>query len=188
MRLRFAVERLRDVWQEVDRIGRQHWSETEGYHAGQAYNPDLKRYFSVDDNGWFFVVTARPLKTCLMTAPMVGYAGIYCMPSMHSQAMIASEDFFFLENSYRQGWNAIRFLKFVEAECLRRGAVEISWTDKKGKGKLLEFLGYAKVATQWSKQSSPNPQVEVKGGADSTHAKANAVEAVDVYTESASTT
>lgn len=146
MTLRFSVEPFRSVWQDVDRIGRQHWAETEGYHSGQVYNPDWNRYFSMDEGGWFFVGMARDDE-----GEMVGYVGVYTMPSMHSQAMIAMEDFFFLEEAHRKGWNAIRFLRFIENECRRRGCVEIGFTDKRGKGAILERTGYRKVASQFCK-------------------------------------
>lgn len=170
MSLVFAVERFRAVWEDVDRIGRQHWGETEAYHAGQEYNPDWKRYFSMDDNGWFFVATARD-----QDGRMVGYCGCYCMPSMHSQAMIGMEDFFFLEEGHRKGWNAMRFLRFVEGECRRRGCVELGFTDKRGKGRILEKSGYSLVASHYCKNL----------GADSPTAKDSAVEAQNLRPESA---
>lgn len=175
MTLRFAVEPLAACWKEVNTLARAHWLETEEYRHGQQYNPDWKRYFSNDAAGWYFMCTARPWDSCVVQTQMVGYAGMYVMPSMHTQKMVASEDTFFLIEDYRKGWNAIKFIRFIEAQCKKRGAVEIGWTDKKGKGALLEHLGYKVVASQWSK--------EVKDGADSTHAKLNAVEAVDVRSE-----
>ena len=161
MALTFSVEPFRKIWSDIDRIGRQHWVETEWYHSGQHYNPDWDRYFAVDDAGWFFVATAR------YGGRVVGYVGCYCMPSMHSQSMIAMEDFFFLEEAHRKGWNAIRFLRFVENECRIRGCVEIGFTDKKGKGLILERTGYKVVAKQYCKSI----------GADSPTAKRTAVEA-----------
>lgn len=175
MTLRFAVERFRDVWEDVDRIGRQHWTETEAYHDGQAYNPDWNRYFSMDDAGWFFVGTARD-----DAGRMVGYVGVYCMPSMHSQAMIAMEDFFFLEEGHRRGWNAVRFLRFMEQECRKRGAVEIGFTDKRGKGQILERTGYRMVASHYSK--SLLPLGRRTNGADSTTDERTAVEAENLRT------
>lgn len=172
MSLRFAVEPLSSCYPEVDALGRAHWKETEGYRHGQLYNPDWKRYFSNDAAGWYFMCTARPWNSCVVQTPMVGYAGMYVMPSMHTQQPVASEDTFFLLEDYRKGWNAIKFIRFIEAQCRKRGAIEIGWSDKKGKGRLLEYLGYEVVASQYSKQ--------FLGGADSTHAKLNAVEAVDV--------
>ena len=175
MSLRFAVEPFATCWAEVDALARQHWTETEESRHGK-YNPDWKRYFAGDEAGWHFMCTARPNDPCSMNHRMVGYGGMWAMPSMHTQKMIANEDTFFLLPAYRKGWNAIRFLKFIESECQRRGVVEINWTDIKGNGALLEHMGYSVVAEQWSKK------VEVKGGADSTHAKP-AVEAVNVQPE-----
>lgn len=176
MSLRFAVEPLARCWQEVDTLARAHWLETEGYRHGQEYAPDWKRYLSSDATGWYFMCTARPWDSCVMQTPMVGYGGMWAMPSMHTQKMTASEDTFFLLEGYRRGWNAIRFLKFIEEQCLRRGAVSIDWTDKKGKGALLKRLGYSVVATQWSKQVS-------KSGADSTLTATRSEELSDVHTK-----
>jgi len=174
MSLRFAVEPLATCWQEVDALARAHWLETEEYRHGQEYSPDWKRYLSSDAAGWYFMCIARPWDTCSMGGEMVGYGGMWAMPSMHTQKMIANEDTFFLLPDYRKGWNAIRFLKFIEGQCLKRGAVEIGWTDKKGKGALLRRLGYSVVASQWSKQ--------VNSGADSTLTAASSEEMSDVYT------
>lgn len=183
MSLRFAVEPLMRCRLEVDALARQHWMETEEYRHGQEYNPDWVRYLSSDAAGWYFMCTARPDDPCRMQAPMVGYGGMWAMPSMHTQKMIASEDTFFLLPEYRQGWNAIQFLKFIEAECLKRGAVEIGWTDKKGKGALLRRLGYSVVASQWSKQLGRFVP-DVKSGADSTFSATSGKEsATNVYPE-----
>lgn len=180
MSLRFAVEPMTLCWREVDVLAQQHWLETEEYRHGQRYNPDWKRYFSGAQGGWYFMCTARPWDSCEVKTPMVGYAGMWAMPSMHTQQTIASEDTFFLLPEYRKGWNAIRFLKFIESECLRRGAVEISWTDKKGKGALLKRLGYSVVATQWSRQ--------VNSGADSTFSATSGKEsAPNVHTQQSAT-
>jgi hypothetical protein len=176
--LRFAVEPLATCWQEVDTLARAHWLETEEYRHGQQYSPDWKRYLSSDAAGWYFMCTARPWDTCTMGGEMVGYAGMWAMPSMHTQKMIANEDTFFLLEGYRKGWNAIRFLKFIEGQCWKRGAVEIGWTDKKGKGVLLERLGYKVVASQWSKQVS-------KSGADSTLTATSSEELSNVSAERA---
>lgn len=180
MSLRFAVEPLADCWPEVDALGRKHWMETEEYRHGQEYNPDWKRYFSCDAAGWYFMCTARPLDSSVLRTPMVGYGGMWAMPSLHTQKMMVSEDAFFLLPAYRQGWNAIRFLKFIEKQCLGRGAVEINWTDKKGKGALLKRLGYSVVASQWSKQ------VVAKSGADSTLTATSSEESSDVRSKKSS--
>lgn len=166
MSLMFAVEPLAECWKDVDRLGREHWGETEEYRHGQQYNPDWQRYFSSDAAGWYFMCTARA------EGYMVGYGGMWTMPSMHTQRLVAMEDTFFILPAYRKGWNAIRFLKFIEAECRKRGAIEVGWTDKKGKGALLDRLGYERVGYQYSKQFL---------GADSTTTKP-VVESVDVRT------
>jgi hypothetical protein len=90
---------------------------------------------------------------------------MYLCPSMHTQQLIATEDTFFLLPESRKGRNAIRLLDFVEAECKRRGAVEICMTAKLGNhaGRILELRGYSVVSRQYSKSflsraDSPRPQ------------------------------
>jgi len=84
---------------------------------------------------------------------MVGYAGMYLTPSMHTQQTIATEDIFFLLPEYRKGRNALAFLKFVEAECKARGAVEICLLAEltNGVGKILEYMGYEMTSKQYTK-------------------------------------
>lgn len=143
----FAVEPLKDCWQEAMTLAEEHWQETESYRHGQKFLPMFERYAPYDDSGWFFVATGRD------DGHLVGYAGMYVTPSMHTQQIIATEDTWFLLPEYRKGRNAIEFCKFVEAECRARGAVEICMTAKlgNGAGRILEYLGYDMVSKQYSK-------------------------------------
>ena len=144
----FAVEPLKGCWAECMALAQAHWQETEGYRHGQQFKPEFDRYEKYDACGWFFVATARH------DGVMVGYAGMYITPSMHTQEIIATEDTWFLLPEYRKGRNAIEFCKFVEAECRKRGAVEICMTAKlgNGAGRILEYLGYDMVSKQYSKK------------------------------------
>lgn len=183
MSLSFALEPLEKCWSEVMFLAKQHWHETEEYRHGEKFNPNYLLYRQYESAGLFFLATARA------NGAMVGYAGMYVTPSMHTQRMIATEDTWFLLPEYRKGWNAVRFYKFVENECLRRRAIGCGMTVKNtnGASKVLEFLGYKEVSRQYYKhlidmpvKQSNNPS---KGRADSALAR-NSKESSDVRTKS----
>lgn len=145
----FAIEPLKDVWDDFVHLGKQHWEETEGYHRGQHCNPSFSRYNQYAAHGGFLMFTARD------AGRMVGYLGVYIMYSMHSQEIIATEDAWYLLPEYRRGRNAVNFLRFAEVECAARGAIELTATIKRSKtnvGRLLEHLGYENVGLTYSKQ------------------------------------
>lgn len=146
--MKFAVEPLAQCWDEMIALAALHWKETEGYRHGQPFAPKLERYKQYDDMGWYFEGTARD-----DDGKLVGYCGMYIVPSMHSQCQIAVEDSLFIVPEHRKGRNAIRFIKFLEDECRRRGVVEISITAKnEGVGKILQYLDFSLTAWQYSKQ------------------------------------
>lgn len=167
----FAVEPLAQCWDEMVALAAHHWQETEGYRHGQPFAPSYERYAEYDRAGWYFEATAR------VEGRMVGYCGIYVVPSMHSQQMIATEDAMFIVPEYRRGRNALRFIQFLEQECQRRGVVEVNITSKtEAVKRLLEHLDFPVVAHHHSKQLPSTVR------ADSPHSKQVSVETVDVRT------
>lgn len=127
-------------------LAKMQWQETEAYRHSQPFNPSYERYRQYEQIGCYFEATVRDV------AKMVGFSGIYLCPSMHSQCLIATEDSLFLHPDYRKGWTAARFIKFLENECRKRGAVEVSITSKRnGVGKLLERLDFELVGYHYSK-------------------------------------
>lgn len=125
-----------------------HWNETmQWQHGKQKWNPSFERYNSYIKAGWFIMITARD------NGKMVGYCGAYILPSMHTQEMIATEDFVFLLPEYRKGRNGVKLYKFCEDEVRRRGAKEISLTVKPETGakRLIEFMDYKLVNLQYCK-------------------------------------
>lgn len=147
----FAIEKLKDCWDEIMVLAKEHWFETEEYRHGQPFNPLFERYDAYDRAGWLFQFTARD------EGKLVGYATMYLVPSMHSQVQLATEDTWFLIPEYRKGRNAIRFYKYVEQEMVARGAKEVVMTAKMTNkaGKILEYLDFKPVAMQYSKQFGP---------------------------------
>lgn len=147
MNLIFAIEPLTKCWNELMELHAAHWKETEGYRHNQPFAPSFDRYNQYDKAGWFLMFTARD------GGKLVGNAGMYITPSMHTQQIIATEDTWFLLPEYRKGRNAVDFYKFVEEECRQRGVVEICMTTKKTNSaqRILEYLGYELVSYQYSK-------------------------------------
>lgn len=161
MSLTFAIEPLKVCWNEIVVLAAEHWKETEGYRHNQPFSPSFERYNQYDQAGWYAQFTARD------SGRMVGYCGMYFVPSMHTQQLLATEDTLFLLPEYRVGRNAIEFHNFIEVECRRRNSVEIGMTAKNEKvARLLDYLGYTRIGTQHSKHlgsadsAQPQPVVE----------------------------
>lgn len=173
MSLTFAIEPLRICWNEWIALAAEHWKETEGYRHGQPMSPSFDRYNQYDEAGWFSMFTARD------EGRMVGYCGMYFVPSMHTQQLLATEDSLFLIPEYRKGRNAINFHKFIEDECRQRNVVEIGMTAKdEAVARLLDYLGYTRIGTQHSKH--------LNSSADSAKPQLVVVENSNVFTQSSS--
>ena len=150
--MRFAIEPLSICWDEMVALAEGHWQETEAHHHSQGFNPKRERYEQYEQSGWFFEFVVRD------AGRMVGFSGMYLVPSMHSQAWIATEDTWYLVPEYRgKGRTIIRFYDFIEAELARRGAVEINMSVPilGPAGRLLEHLDYQPVKVHYSKQLQP---------------------------------
>ena len=146
--LKFQIEPLPQAWNEMVTLAGQHWHETEGFRSGQPFNPVYARFESYWKIGCFHQFTVRNEE-----GRMIGYAGMYLTPSMHSQSLIASEDTWFLLPEYRKGRTALNLVKFVESEMTKLGAVGIGMSAKisNGAGRILEYFDYLPVSTQYFK-------------------------------------
>jgi len=141
------IEPLRQCWDEVIENARKHWNETEQFQRGEDFNPDQNRYFQYEDMGIYLQFTMRDQDK------LVGHCGMYIMPSMHTQNLIATEDTWFLLPEYRKGRNAIKLYNFVEMVMKGKGVTEINMTAKTANnaGRIMEYLGYTLTAYQYSK-------------------------------------
>lgn len=152
--INFAREPLAACWHEIydqpDGLAYQHWCETQQYRHDQPYNPLFERYDQYARAGWFLQFTVRD------NGKLVGYSGVYMVPSMHSQMLICVEDTWFLLPEYRKGWNAARFYKWIEEYCTALGAVEATLTIPNTKderlGHMLQRLDYRPISVQYSKR------------------------------------
>ena len=148
----FAIERLEDCWDEMVALAERHWNEVQNVRLKEeGFNPKYERYKQQEDWGSFLQFTARK------DGVMVGYAGLYIVQSMHSQRLICTEDAWYLVPEERKGFAAIRFFKFMENECRKRGVWSVTLTvpDSSGAGKIHKFLGYETVGTISYKRLAP---------------------------------
>lgn len=143
----FSIEKIADIWDELQTNYEKHWHETEEYRHGQELNMDKTRYLQYEDMGLYFMFTARD------NGKLAGNLGIYVMPSMHTQKLVASEDTLFMLPEYRANGNAYKFCKYVEKDMEKRKVVEIVMTVKtvNKAWKFSERLGFKRIAYQYSK-------------------------------------
>jgi hypothetical protein len=150
MSLEFKIEPLEPIWEEIVRIASQQWEESDYNIHGIPINLDKARYLKFNELGLFLMFTARD------GGVLVGYAGMYLMPSMHTQTPTVTEDTLFLLPDYRKGRNAIRFYQFIEQEYTRivgfaypdATLFELSFTTKlsNGAGRILKYLDFRETA------------------------------------------
>ncbi len=150
MSLVFAIEPLEPIWEQIERIASQQWEESDYNLHGLPLKLDQARYFHFNELGLFLMFTARD------AGALVGYAGMYLMPSMHTQTPLVTEDTLFLLPDYRKGRNAIRFYQYIEQEYIRivgfaypdATVMELSFTTKltNGAGRILKYLDFQETA------------------------------------------
>jgi len=151
--LEFAREPLEKCWGYIydapDGLAYCHWMETQQHRHKQGYAPSFKRYQDYERMGCFLQFTARA------EGRIVGYSGVYVVPSMHTQRLISTEDTWYLTPEYRKGWNAIKFYKWIEGYCKALGVEEATLTLPVTKdarlGHMLERLAYSPISVQYSK-------------------------------------
>ena len=146
-----GVEKLLDCWDDIITLAKAHWEETmQWQHGHQPFNPVYERYAEFERIGWLVLFVVRD------DGKYAGHGIMYLTPSMHTQAIIATEDLMFLLPEYRNGGVGRKLYKFVEDTMWSMGATEISVTAKPGSpaAKLLESLGCTLVDLVYSKHAS----------------------------------
>ena len=138
----FAIEKLKDCWDEIMVLAERHWNETQNFRHEEGFNPKFERYQQQEEWGNYIQFTARE------NGELIGYGGVYIVPSMHSQELMANEDTWFMAPEHRKGWDSIKFFRFMEDECKRRGAksITLSAPVTTRAETIHRFLGYKKVA------------------------------------------
>jgi GNAT superfamily N-acetyltransferase len=146
-------EKIADMEQQIRKLHREHYTETETLYKTTPFQPDYTRYKQSEASGQFVVFTVRDVKT----HQMVGYLQYYVFRDMHSSgAMIGREDAFFLTKAVRGGMLASKLLSYAE-HCLKQLGCQMVGMSSKAPaggpdiGKFLERKGYEPVALYYSK-------------------------------------
>lgn len=146
--MQFAVEPLASIWEEKIACGKAHWQETSMCANGEVLDAQLERYEQYEKAGWYIEIVARE------NGVIAGFCGMYLIPSMHTQELLATEDILYIKPEFRHGRNALRFYQFVEEEVKRRGAKKVMLTapPESVANKILLRMGCEHSANQYSKR------------------------------------
>lgn len=139
----FAVERLRDILDEMRLLHSAHWAEKEEAPGRPPFNPDYETFIYYESTGRCLVCTVRDQKNQL-----VGNFSLYMERSMHTQALIATEDTLYLIPEARKGRVAQRLIAYGERALEELGVTEINVTVKRDNkhGRFFQMLGYDHVS------------------------------------------
>lgn len=144
----FAVERLRDILDEMKVLHSAHWAEKEEAPHRPPFNPDYATFIYYENTGRCLVCTVRDEKNLL-----IGNFSLYIERSMHTQALIATEDTLYLIPEARKGRVAQRLIDFGERALQQIGVTEINVTVKLNNkhGRFFQMLGYEHVSNGLTK-------------------------------------
>jgi len=132
----FAAETCAAVVEELQPLLARHQAEVESIRFVLA--PDWTMYQALEAAGALAIFTARD------GARLAGYAVFFVVKHPHYAGMrLAQNDILFLEQPYRRGRNALRFVEYCEAQLQWR-ADRIAWSAKHGHdwSRLLVHRGY----------------------------------------------
>lgn len=148
--IEYTIEPIAGVWNEILECASDHWGDTAMGMRGEVLNPSLERYEQYEKAGVFFEIVARK------DGEMIGFCGMYVMPSMHTQETVATEDIIYIKPEFRNGKNSVRFFMAVNNLMKEMGVKKISVTTPVG-GKAIpilekigfevEHIGYSKALT-----------------------------------------
>ncbi len=107
----FTVERLHEIFPELEPHWREHYATLKAKHEGQGlsvpdYDPRIDFYFKASKDGWLKTFVAR------YQGKVVGYSTIYISHDMHNRSLIAQEDFIYVTPTHRNGTGR-KLTKFV---------------------------------------------------------------------------
>jgi hypothetical protein len=147
--IKFGVEKLSMLWEEVFPLLNEHYKEVSKYHDIKL-DPDVTSYKMLEDAGALAVYTARK-----DTGELVGYAAYVVRMNMHYQSSCqAMQDVIFLAKEYRQGMTGYKLIKYAD-ERLQELGIQVVYHHVKEKldfGPVLKRLGYEPVERIWARR------------------------------------
>lgn len=137
----FAVEKFKDVMEELKGLIHEHWLEVTSHPEERPLDVDWDQYLSLEDLNMLFVLTARE-QGCL-----VGYViHLIYRPLHYKYSVMASDDAHFLKKEFRKGTAGWKMLKAAEDALRELGVNSITYHSKTrtdiNKRPVFERLGY----------------------------------------------
>lgn len=140
--MKIQVERLRDLYPEIQPLYKRHYDEIAEVKGVAPLDPDYKRYLSMDAEGRLLTVTVRK------DGELVGYFKAVIENSLHYRTTIYGiTDIFFIDKEYRGGGTGKALFAFVIEEMKRRGVQVFfcAYKTKHGHKNLFESLGFTEI-------------------------------------------
>lgn len=140
----------RDALPLLRPLHKEHWEETETHRNEVAeFNPDYERGYDLEMQGRYFLIVVVENAT----GALVGNYGLYLSHSMHTKALIATEDTLFVSKAHRRGRLGLALIGYAEDALRTLGVEELAVSVKlvNSVGPMIERLGYQPVGTQYTK-------------------------------------
>jgi GNAT superfamily N-acetyltransferase len=146
--LRFAVETMAQVWDDMQPLLERHWREI-AHYQDIPLEPDRQGYATAERNGNLRIFTLR------RDDELIGYAVYFVRQNLHyKSSKQASQDILFLAPEYRRGRLGMHLIEFSD-ECLGDEGVQATYHHVKAAhnfGPLLERMGYQLVDLIYAKR------------------------------------
>lgn len=144
----YAVERWRDLREEMLPLLDRHWREIALNHADVPLDIDHERYDALDESGVLHIVTVR------RDGYLIGYHAAIISTHLHyASTLHGITDVFYVAPEYRAGFTGIRLFQRVEKEMRALGVKKLFTGTKVhlDLSRLFERLGYNRVEYLYAK-------------------------------------
>lgn len=141
----FQPETLASGWDDAMRMAAANWAES-GHPDWGPFAPDRTLYEQLEFAGVFLAFSVRDAE-----GAMVGYAAFIIGPHLHSGRIQASQDVVYLTPTARRGWDALRFLRWIDGQLAACG-VEVIFQEaapRSAMAALLRRRGYGLCAERY---------------------------------------
>lgn len=127
-----GVERLADMREEMEKLYRDHFYETETRYLDEELDPDYEYALLAESRGRALFFTVRNTED---DHRLVGNATFFIGPCIHMKSKVqASEDTFYLAPAHRDQGLATMILRFIKESLTTYGADYLWMTDKSPSG------------------------------------------------------
>ena len=144
----YAVERWRDLKEEMLPMLVMHWREIALNHADVPLDIDDARYDALDESGGLQIITAR------RDGVLIGYHVAILSTHLHYKSTLHGfTDVYYIAPEARHGITGMRLFQRVEQEMRARGVKKLFTATKLhlDQGPLFERLGYAPIERMYAK-------------------------------------